>query len=468
MSDQGSWDEDIPRPFFFLSYAHSPRGAGRAGPVAHHWEDRLFHDLSEAVGELAGLADNEPAGFMDRGLKLGDGWSAEITEALAHCRAFVPLYSPRYFRSQACGQEWSAFASREVLPRNRTSGHASGVVPVQWVSVRHELLPPVARALQFNHRDFGEEYVEEGLQTLLKARYFRTQYELAVHRLAQRIVQVGLDTAIRLGGRRDFQDQRSAFEPPDRRRSLHITVLACDRKSVPEGRSPDSYGINAVDWQPFGEDSDSSIAKRAAAIARQWDFHPTVHDLAAEDVEAAEADGAGPPAPSVLLLDRWALLHPDRRALLQRLDAQNPLWMALLEPWDADDPECNGRQEELRRLADEVLLNLRADRRRRPGADTLSSLAEFEEALPRAALVAMHAFDDWRRRAQGSPERTGPAKPTLRESTARGAQPSRGTPGGPSLPLRLAEYRPEPSPLEPSWHHPADPTTLDPRGGADE
>ncbi|MFC5910951.1 TIR-like protein FxsC [Streptacidiphilus monticola] len=421
MSDQGSWDEDIPRPFFFLSYAHSPRGAGRPNTAASHWEDQLFRDLCEAVTELAGLEEGEPPGFMDRGLNLGEGWSGRITEALAHCRVFVPLYSPRYFRSQACGQEWAAFASREVLPKNRSSGHITGVVPVQWVVVHQDSLPGVARALQFDHRDFGEEYLTEGLQTLLKVRYFRVQYELAVHRLAQRIVQVAEDTMIKLGGRRDFQDLPSAFDPPTRRRQLRISVLACDRKNLPEGRSPDSYGVNQVDWQPYGDNADSSLAKRAAAIARQWEFHATVHDFEAEAARAL--DGEPPEAPGLLLLDRWALLNDERRALLERFDESNPSWVGLMEPWNPGDPECAANGVRLRRMADDVLYHLRGDRRRIPGTDTLASLEEFENALPRAALQAMHAFEDLHLppAPQQQPDPQARAKPTLRDATERGA-----------------------------------------------
>ncbi|MBC3842855.1 hypothetical protein GXW82_29795 [Streptacidiphilus sp. 4-A2] len=69
---------------------------------------------------------------MDRGMHLGEGWVGRLSDALASCRVFVPLYSPRYFRSEPCGQEWRGFASRQgallAARRGPPDRHRSGVV----------------------------------------------------------------------------------------------------------------------------------------------------------------------------------------------------------------------------------------------------------------------------------------------------------------------------------------------------
>ncbi|MEZ0065123.1 FxsC-like protein [Streptacidiphilus sp. MAP12-20] len=427
MIDKGSWPEDVPRPFFFLSYAHAPRvprSAGGPGNAKTHWEEQLFRDLCGTVAELAGLDDDEPAGFMDTGMHLGEGWSERITEAIAHCRVFVPLYSPRYFRSQACGQEWNAFASRQVLI-NRPGMHASqisGVVPVQWVVVGQDDMPEVARPLQYAHRDFGADYVTEGLLTLSRLGYFRQQYEIAVLRLAQTIVRVAQQTTITVGRRRDFQDRPSAFQPPDQRRRLRIAVLAPDVRNLPVGRSADAYGISAVDWKPYNDGGDT-LAKRAAFVARQSEFHPSIHEF--EEEAQLLLRGEAPAAPGVLLLDRWSLLDKDRRELLKRFDAQNPTWVSVLEPWPADDPECERRNEQLTRLADETLTHMRVDRRkfREPNGGVLGTLDDFEDALPGAAMAAQHAFDQ--QREESRPRQGGSGKPNLRSGVD---PPSYGTP----------------------------------------
>jgi FxsC-like protein len=440
--DHGSWPEGVPRPYFFLSYAHSPRvprTANGAAKSKSHWEEQLFHDLCEAVSELAGLDDDEPAGFMDTGMHLGEGWSERITEALAHCRVFVPLYSPRYFRSEACGQEWAAFTSRQVL-FNRPGMHASqisGVVPVQWVVVGQDDLPNVARPLQYAHRDFGEDYVTEGLLSLARLGYFREQYEIAVLRLAQTIVRVAQQTTITVGRRRDFQSRTSVFKPPDQRRRLRIAVMACDARNLPVGRSGDAYGISAVDWKPYRDVADT-LARRAAYVARQSEFHPSIHEF--EEEAQLLLRGEAPAAPGVLLLDRWSLLDKDRRELLKRFDAENPTWVGVLEPWPGDDPECERRSEELLRLADETLTHMRVERRRRPGERTngaLATLEDFEDALPAAAMAAQHAFDLVREQAKPRPR--APGRPSLR------TDPMTGPPASPQLPSQAQPPTPMPS-----------------------
>ncbi|RAG83106.1 hypothetical protein DN069_24015 [Streptacidiphilus pinicola] len=414
MVDHGSWPEDVARPYFFLSYAHSPRVPGAARERRTHWEERLFQDLCEAVAELAGLDENEPVGFMDAGEHEDENWSERITEALAHCRVFVPLYSPRYFRSEACGQEWAAFTSRQVL-FNRPGLHAgqiNGVVPVQWVPFEEGDLPDVARPLQYAHRSFGEDYETDGLLSLSRLSYFRPQYELAVLRLAQTIVRVAQQTTITVGRRRDFQSRPSAFRPPDQRRQLRIAVMACDVHNLPPGRSADTYGISAVDWQPY-RDTTGSLARRAAYVARQAEFHPSIHEFEEEAHRLLRGDA--PASPGLLLLDRWSLLDRDRRELLRRFDAENPTWVGVLEPWPGDDPESERRNDELTRLADDTLRHMRAARRRLYGLranDALAMLEDFEHALPAAAMAAQHAFDRLRRRTEPDPR--APDRPTLR------------------------------------------------------
>ncbi|MEY9872287.1 FxsC-like protein [Streptacidiphilus sp. MAP12-33] len=434
MTDQEGWDEGIPRPIFFLSYAHSPRGAGRPRSVSNLWETRLFRDLCEAVTDLSGWDATEPPGFMDSGLNVGDGWSERISEMLAHCRVFVPLYSVHYFKSQACGQEWAAFASREVI--SVAPGAAStAIVPVQWVRVPEDRLPPVAKALQFDHQAFGDGYRTEGMQPLLKVSTFQSDYQLAVYRLAQRIVDVSEEMRVRIGACRDFQEYDSAFPPPGRRRTLRISVAACDLGHLPEGRAQGAYGTGPDEWRPFREQTADPIARRAAAVAREWEFHTTIEPFA--DEAAKLLAGRQPEAPFLLLLDRWTLLDPGQRETLRRLDAHNPAWVGLMEPWDPQDPECVTRREELRLLAEQTLVNLRAQRLQRArlrGVDVTASLDEFERILPHVALSAMHGFEDLDGGPDGGrpvgPEPGGspPARPNLRdEHIKRGPEPVNGS-----------------------------------------
>jgi FxsC-like protein len=401
-----------------LSYAHTPANSHVDGDPSH-WVHQLYKDLCAAVMELTDLPEDEPPGFMDRGMHLGEGWAERIAEALAHCRVFVPLYSPRYFRSVACGQEWDAFASRPVYRIPRNSGHASGVVPALWVTLPQSSLPPVASRLQFNHSDFGQDYVREGLYALLKLNYFRDAYDLAVHRLAQRIVQVAEQTMIPVGRREDFLTRPCAFEDPVPSRQLRIAVLACDADKLPPGRSADAYGQSPLDWQPYRPDSSRPLVQHADRVARQLGFHPSIHDF--EDEVEAVLHAEEPTAPGLLLLDRWALLDPARRELVKAFDQRNPSWISLMEPWNADDPECQQANGELQSAAEEALRHRRRDARPslRGGSDGLPTLESFEAELPRAAQRAIYGFTD-----RGKPKAQAHRSPVPPTGGAASGRPS--------------------------------------------
>jgi hypothetical protein len=107
--------------YFFLSYARTPKAdhGGRDDP--DRWVYKLYRDLSSAILQMTS-ARPEEAGFMDRENRLGVAWSPELSHALATCRVFVPLYSQRYFESENCGKEWSAFSGREVTMRTSSRG----------------------------------------------------------------------------------------------------------------------------------------------------------------------------------------------------------------------------------------------------------------------------------------------------------------------------------------------------------
>ena len=99
------------RPYFFLSYARTPRRDPGDKEDPDRWVHKLYKDLCDAILQMTDALPEE-AGFMDRENRLGAEWSPELTTALAACRVFVPLYSRRYFESDNCGKEWFAFARR--------------------------------------------------------------------------------------------------------------------------------------------------------------------------------------------------------------------------------------------------------------------------------------------------------------------------------------------------------------------
>ncbi|MER8182797.1 TIR-like protein FxsC [Kitasatospora sp. NPDC094015] len=197
---------ETPRPYFFLSYS---RSAG-----ADRWVEQLFDDLSEEVLQLTDLPAAVPAGFADRGAEL-DSWARwQITEALAGCRVFVPLCSPRYFADERCGREWYGFARRAERSPRAAGGWSSGIVPVQWLPTEPALLPEPARRLGLEHGVAGADAQAGGLYTLLRTGRGRGQYELTVHRLAVRIVQVAHETRIPAARPLSWESLENAFTSP--------------------------------------------------------------------------------------------------------------------------------------------------------------------------------------------------------------------------------------------------------------
>src|SRR5208282_3249203 len=91
-------------PYFFLSYARTPKHDPNDRSDPDQWIYKLYSDLCRDILFLTSVGPRS-AGFMDRETHVGSLWPDTLAQALASCRVFVPLYSPRYFQSEACGQE---------------------------------------------------------------------------------------------------------------------------------------------------------------------------------------------------------------------------------------------------------------------------------------------------------------------------------------------------------------------------
>jgi hypothetical protein len=83
-------------PYFFLSYAHTPT---KDRDDSDRWVYQLYNDLCKDIVAIL-MISPEAVGFMDRDMQRGPDWSRRICDALASCRVFVPLYSPRYFENE--------------------------------------------------------------------------------------------------------------------------------------------------------------------------------------------------------------------------------------------------------------------------------------------------------------------------------------------------------------------------------
>lgn len=361
------------------------------------WVERLFRDLCSHVMALTNLPAGAEAGFMDREIRSGEGWSERLGAALATCRVFVPLFSPRYFASEMCGKEWFAFAQRTIHHVALSNQPAEAIVPALWVPVPPSQLPLPAERLQFNHNTFGERYVTDGLYGLIKLRGYAEQYESAVYELAKRIVRVA--ETVRLDPIRplDYRLVPSAFGSPSSTpsstvRSLHVSVAASSRHDLPEGRSPEYYGDSALDWNPYHPVSQRPIAYVAEDLVRNLNYQTTVGSF---DDEAGHFDSKQPPTrPEILIVDRWAVEDEQRRQRLAAFDQESRPWINVVVPWNRYDHQSRAKEGELaHRLEDTMPVKMSQGRAAcRAAANGVANMETLGQILPQVVEAAAQQF----------------------------------------------------------------------------
>lgn len=413
------------RPYFFLSYARTPKRdpADRTDP--DRWVYKLYKDLCDEILQMTDARPDE-AGFMDRDNKLGSEWSPGLMDSLKSCRVFVPLYSRRYFESDNCGREWFAFARREVLMNAHDGGSASAIVPALWTRLDHDSLPEIARTVDYAGADLGTRYSAEGFYGIMKLRNYRADYERAVHRLAARIIEAGdrsvahADDAVQGMERKDFESLPSAFGPTSARRTtdgqLQLSVLAHDTSTLPLGRSSDYYGQTSVTWSPYRPTYPGPIANYAVELARKClDCEPRFEVFDSQSPRHADL---GPTPPGLVMIDAWVTLSDSYTEQLEMLDQMTEPWVSILIPLNAQDEGTSAATTELRRKLEERLGRKLAGvpRRCRMAADGIPTMRDFSELLPEMTMIMLKRF---RKSAPARP----PEGPSLGRPRLRPAGP---------------------------------------------
>ena len=412
------------RPYFFLSYARTPKRDPSDRDDPDRWVFKLYKDLCGAILQMTD-ARPEEAGFMDRENKLGSEWSPELSTALARCRVFVPLYSRRYFESDNCGREWFAFARREITHKARGSQVVDAVVPALWTRIDRDKLPHVAQSVQFDHNFLGERYCTDGFYGIMKLQNYRADYQRAVHRLAERIIAVG-DESVAFADENvvngmtqaDFESLPSAFGPASVSRTaegqLEI-VLAHDFSTLPPGRASDYYGATPHTWSPYRPDYTQPVADYAVELAKKClDCTPQVR--AFEDDMAHWGSNGHPVPPSLCLVDAWVSISAKHQEQLSRLDQVKESWVSVLVPWNSQDLGMHDAKDDLREKLREHLGRKLASvpRRCQMAANGIPTLQDFGQILPEMTMIMLKRF---RKEATAHP----PAGPVIERPRLRRA-----------------------------------------------
>ncbi|MFE7855641.1 TIR-like protein FxsC [Streptomyces sp. NPDC057403] len=339
------------RPYFFLSYAHTPSWSPDSGDP-DHWVRVLFNDLCGHIMALTDLPAGSPAGFMDREMRSGEGWPEKLSENLATCRVFVPLFSPRYFSSEMCGREWYAFHERMLHAKTTGAATASAIVPALWTRVDLNELPDSVRHIHVEKSSSGGRYLSNGFYGLIKLKRLREEYEETVYSLAERIVQAAHESQLPPGRPRDYESTPSAFKPRGTGpRGIRLTVAAPARDSLPPHRHTQPYGDDALDWNPYHTESTRPLPGYAEELIRSLDYRVTVVSFDDEN-PGTEPQASSGGQPGILLVDQWALADEERQGRLKMFDACARPWLSAIVPRCRTDLQNHG--EEGRRLAEEL------------------------------------------------------------------------------------------------------------------
>jgi FxsC-like protein len=376
-------------PLFFFSYS---RNDARDVYLNRFYED-LRHEVSTRGG--IGLAE---AAFHDLGQPPGVNWPRTTGDALGTCGVFVPVYSPHYFNSPICGQEWHVFSSR--LEARSTGGGRRSIAPVWWVPPAGEV-PPVAQYLQDTRDQFGAEYREFGLRYLMQLNRNEEQYREFLVRFSVELIAAAAEpppqrqvvdllsapNAFATGS--SVRVRRPRHAPGGGPRAVTFVVVAAGREEMARIRTAlDAYGDDWADWRPYHPDCRDPVAVRAQGVAAAQRMISGL--MPADDSLGALLRAAKERSELVVLIvDPWVAALPSFRSLLADADDVRTGHAVVLAPWEPPESLPDSEREHARDVL-YVCLGNWMDAGNHAFRDDIRSIADFEKILGQA-LVEVRA-----------------------------------------------------------------------------
>ena len=216
--------------YFFLSYAHNNDNEDVAA---------FYDDLSVQLRVRTGADRDSRVGFRDNNiLRAGEAWPVELIDAISTAKTFVALYSPRYFLSKVCGQEWSVFAHRLAEYEAQHGRRAPALIPLMWVD--NTEVPARLKDIQHGDFSFGQEYARHGAWDLVQMRNTRHHdaYRGFVRAVAVRIKEIAATHHLpEYSGPRALADIPNAFDP-----TAPVIPVQTSRRATPQTPTGDRNG----------------------------------------------------------------------------------------------------------------------------------------------------------------------------------------------------------------------------------
>jgi FxsC-like protein len=315
--------------------------------------------------------------------------AANDRRRVGSCSVFVPIYSPHYFNSPICGQEWHAFSSR--LVPGPTRGETRSIAPVWWLPL--EQLPPVAQHVQDMRDQFGADFRDYGLRSLMQLTRHKDRYQEFLIHFSQELIAA----SVKAPPRRQITDLLSApnaFAPgssdvrvpqvPQARgggpRKVTFVVAATGREDMAAIRTAlDVYGDDWVDWRPYHPDCQDPVVVRAQGVAAAQRMisglvsaDDSLRDLLRAAKERSEL--------VIIIVDPWVAALPFFQRLLEGADGIRTGHAVILAPWESPESLPDSEREQARDVLYVYLANW-MDAGDQAFRDDIRSIADFERVL---------------------------------------------------------------------------------------
>jgi FxsC-like protein len=333
---------------FVLSYA---RKDGREAVC------RFFDDLCKRLKRIRPEFD-DPPGFMDSNLEVGDDWPEVLGEGLRTSPLLVPLYSPSFFTSPECGREVEIFLRRlEAVSSGRTF---QAIHPVIWLR-KNLSVPSMLTNIQYDSAKFPKEYGQLDLDRLIKVRDYESRYIEFVDAVADRLSDAipknspvlppagpikyrSTPSAWTRGGL--AQSAGAAAAGPNTVQLAYIAASASELRDGQVRNAVDGYGDDPKDWRVFDPPVARPVGLLAPAIvvSEGYYYEPLPFDEhLLERIRSAEQAHKI----VVLIVDSWAIRLPAYRRLLQQFESYNYRNCTVFVPLNCSDDETLATRDQL-------------------------------------------------------------------------------------------------------------------------